>query len=90
MMQKQLEQLIKEFERFRKETNDRLEVLIKQNQVMQDSINRLDRDIGEDRKDITDIKLKVSNMDGQLDEFRGLFNQQTQKLKETIKEEVKK
>lgn len=78
----------KMFAQFQDLIRDQLDIIVKQQRTMQVSIDRLDRDLGEDRKDISDIKMRQGKIDYQMDEIRSLFGQQTQKIKETVQDVV--
>lgn len=68
--------------------NPRLEKLEKAQQTMQVSIDRIDTDMGEDRKDIGDFKLKMGQISNQFQEIRDLFAQQTRTIVHKVEEKV--
>ncbi len=63
-----------------------LQLILKQQRQMQESIDRIDRDLSEDRKDIGDLKISNGNIINQMEEIRNLFNKQTTKIGDKIAE----
>lgn len=83
--QKQIEKKLSQLEN---SFNTKFEYTSRQISTLQTSVDRLDRDTGDDRKEIFDTKLKVGEISNQMTEIRDLFNQQTQKIKETVHDAV--
>lgn len=69
-----------------KKIEEQLKVILKNQQTMQGSIDRLDRDLSEDRKDIGDLKITNGNIINQMDEIRELFSKQTTRIGDKISE----
>lgn len=85
----QIEGLVRKlFGSFESKIQSQLDAMMKQQATMQKSLDRLDQDVGEDRKDISDISFAQNKINQQQDEIRALFGQQTQKIKETVKDAV--
>lgn len=85
----QIEGLVKKlFSSFESRIQTQLDAMMKQQATMQKSLDRLDQDVGEDRKDISDLVFSQTKINQQQDEIRALFGQQTQKIKETVKDAV--
>lgn len=85
----QIEGLVRKlFSSFESRIQSQLDAVMKQQKIMQTSMDRIDRDLGEDRKDISDVVFKQNKIDQQQEEIRSLFGQQTQKIKETVKDAV--
>lgn len=63
-----------------------LEIILQQQETMQKSIDRIDRDMGEDRKKIDSLEISNSGMIDQMESIRNLFAKQTIKIRDAITE----
>ena len=66
--------------------SDSTNVILKRLETLQKSVDRLDRDMAEDRKNIDQLLIRQGSIDERVERLMNELPAQTQKIKDTVKD----
>lgn len=93
MTDQQLATLLEEWKKVRievKKHSDEYSQLLKEVRTLQSSVNRIDSDLAEDRKDYGDVKIQQGELKVKVDELYDRMNRQTTTIATKVVDSVKK
>lgn len=68
--------------------DDKYQVLLERVESIQKSLDRIDRDLAEDRRDIQQFTIRVGALESQVDEMRKLLGSVSQKVKDGVEDAI--